>query len=63
MKRNEKDYKPGLVAVEVGCTDMKKNVSKALLGHHEKYGVPPKQKRMTFWVTQDAVLPPGMLQS
>ena len=63
MKYNEKDYKLGLVAVEVGCTDMTKNVSKALLGHHEKHGVPPKQKRMTFWVTKDALLPTGMLQS
>ena len=59
IKQNSKYVRPPLIAVQVGCTEGKRNFTEPLLGHFKKAGVNPKAKLIEFHVTPDAVLPVG----
>lgn len=53
----ERDY----TALQIGTGPVKiKNVSRALLGHFEKFGIEPKRKICEFRVTKDAFIEQGI---
>lgn len=57
MKTEEND---GKFALQLGAGDVKlKHLTKPLMGHFARAGIPPKKKIMEFDVTKDCLLPVG----
>jgi hypothetical protein len=60
VKLENKFFRPGLIGIQLGCTDKTKNVENKLIGHFRKVNITPKESLMEFLVTSDANLPVGI---
>ncbi|CAJ0824651.1 10010_t:CDS:2 [Entrophospora sp. SA101] len=57
VKLENKFFRPGLIGIQLGCTDKTKNVEMKLIGHFRKANITPKESLKEFLVTSDAILP------